>query len=99
MNWIRNLKRYWVKILWIELLFKVQEMWISFHSYKGGTGKTNISGNLACYLVSKGYKVGLVDTDFSGPGIHALFSLKTKKTLVDYVQNKAALEDIVHKRE
>jgi len=73
-------------------------MWISFHSYKGGTGKTNIAGNLACYLVSKGYKVVLVDTDFSGPGIHALFSLKTKKTLVDYLQNKASLEDIVYKQ-
>ena len=73
-------------------------MWISFHSYKGGTGKTNISGNLACYLANKGYKVGLVDTDVSGPGIHALFSLKTKKTLVDYLQDKARLEDIVYKR-
>ncbi len=73
-------------------------MWISFHSYKGGTGKTNISGNLACYLASKGYKVGLVDTDFSGPGIHALFSLKTKKTLVDYLQDRASLEDIVYKK-
>ncbi len=73
-------------------------MLISFHSYKGGTGKTNISGNLACYLAGKGYKVGLVDTDFSGPGIHTLFSLKTKKTLVDYLQNNAGLEDIVYKR-
>jgi len=73
-------------------------MWISFHSYKGGTGKTNISGNLACYLTSKGHKVGLVDTDVSGPGIHALFSLKTKKTLVDYLLDKARLEDIVYKR-
>jgi MinD-like ATPase involved in chromosome partitioning or flagellar assembly len=73
-------------------------MWISFHSYKGGTGKTNISGNLACYLASKDYKVGLVDTDFSGPGIHALFSLKTKKTLVDYLEGKATLEDIVYKK-
>ena len=74
-------------------------MWISFHSYKGGTGKTNISGNLACYLASKGYRVGLVDTDFSGPGIHTLFSLKTTKTLVDYLQDKASVEDIVYKQE
>lgn len=72
-------------------------MWISFHSYKGGTGKTNISGNLACYLAGKGYKVGLVETDFSGPGIHALFSLKTKKTLVDHLRNNAQLEEIVYK--
>lgn len=72
-------------------------MWISFHSYKGGTGKTNISGNLACYLAASGHKVGLVDTDVSGPGIHALFSLKTEKTLVDCLQGKANLDDIVYK--
>lgn len=73
-------------------------MWISFHSYKGGTGKTNISGNLACYLASKGLRIGLVDTDFSGPGIHALFSLKTEKTLVDYLKDNASLDDIVYKK-
>jgi len=72
-------------------------MWISFHSYKGGTGKTNISGNLACYLANKGFKVGLVETDVSGPGIHALFSLKIKKTLVDFLQGKAGLDEIVYK--
>jgi len=72
-------------------------MWISFHSYKGGTGKTNISGNLACYLAGKGLKVGLVDTDVSGPGIHALFSLKIKKTIVDFLQGKAGLEEIVYR--
>ena len=72
-------------------------MWISFHSYKGGTGKTNISGNLACYLVSKGFKVGLIDTDVSGPGIHALFSLKINKTLVDFLQGKAGLDEIVYR--
>lgn len=74
-------------------------MWTSFHSYKGGTGKTNISANLACYLAGKGFKVGLVDTDFSGPGIHALFSLKTRKTLVDYMQNKAKMKDIIYKKD
>jgi MinD-like ATPase involved in chromosome partitioning or flagellar assembly len=72
-------------------------MWISFHSYKGGTGKTNISGNLACYLASKGLKVGLVETDVSGPGINALFSLKIKKTLVDFLQGKAGLDEIVYR--
>jgi len=72
-------------------------MWISFHSYKGGTGKTNISGNLASYLTSKDLKVGLVETDVSGPGIHALFSLKIKKTLVDFLQGKAGLDEIVYR--
>ncbi len=72
-------------------------MWISFHSYKGGTGKTNIASNLACFLTKSGHRVGLVDTDVSGPGIHALFSLKTGKTLVDYLLERASLEDIVYR--
>lgn len=72
-------------------------MLISFHSYKGGTGKTNIAGNLACYLAKKGKRVGLVDTDVSGPGIHALFSLNVDKTLVDYLRGKAVLEDTIFK--
>ncbi len=72
-------------------------MRISFHSYKGGTGKTNISGNLSCYLAENGYTVGLVDTDVSGPGIHALFNLKAAYTLVDYLQDKAQLKDIVYR--
>jgi MinD-like ATPase involved in chromosome partitioning or flagellar assembly len=71
-------------------------MWISFHSYKGGTGKTNIAGNLACYLAKTGRRVGLVDTDVSGPGMHSLFSLKTGKTLVDYLLDRAKLPDIVY---
>ncbi|MCX9085593.1 MAG: MinD/ParA family protein [Candidatus Methanoperedens sp.] len=74
-------------------------MWISFHSYKGGTGKTNISGNLACYLTKNGHKVGLVETDVSGPGINALFSLNIKRTLVDFLQGKAGLEEIVYRHE
>ncbi|HEY9245621.1 MAG TPA: MinD/ParA family protein, partial [Candidatus Methanoperedens sp.] len=72
-------------------------MWISFHSYKGGTGKTNIAGNLACYLAGCGQKTGLVDTDVSGPGIHSLFNLKTGKTLVDYLLGRAELEEIVYR--
>jgi len=72
-------------------------MWISFHSYKGGTGKTNIASNLACYLAKIGYRVGLVDTDVSGPGVHALFSLKTDRTLIDYLQDRAGLDDIVYR--
>ncbi len=73
-------------------------MWISFHSYKGGTGKTNIAGNLACYLAKTGHRVGLVDTDVSGPGIHSLFSLKMSKTLVDYLMDRGNPEDIVYRR-
>lgn len=73
-------------------------MWISFHSYKGGTGKTNIAGNLACHVAKNGHKVGLVDTDVSGPGLHSLYNLKTEKTLLDYLLDRAELDDIVQEK-
>ncbi len=71
-------------------------MWISFHSYKGGTGKTNIVGNMAAYLASNKYKVAVFDTDVAGPGLHSLFNIKPDKTLVDYLTGKCEIGSIVY---
>ena len=46
---------------------------IMVHSYKGGTGKSLISLNFACTLVSQGKKVALLDFDFLGPGMFSSF--------------------------
>lgn len=43
---------------------------ISIHSYRGGTGKSNFSANLATSVALKGYRVAVVDTDIQSPGIH-----------------------------
>jgi MinD-like ATPase involved in chromosome partitioning or flagellar assembly len=48
---------------------------ISFHSFRGGTGKSNTTANVATLLASEGLCVGVVDTDLQSPGIHALFGL------------------------
>ena len=48
-------------------------MIISFHSYKGGTGKTLLSVNLATILASRGKKTCLLDLDFSAPSLHSIF--------------------------
>ena len=42
---------------------------IAFHSYKGGTGKTHLSANLATVLARKGFKTVLLDLDFRGPNL------------------------------
>lgn len=62
---------------------------ISVHSFRGGTGKSNISANLAALLAAGGRRVGVVDTDIQSPGIHILFGLPDTggaPTLNDYLQ-------------
>jgi len=43
---------------------------ISIHSYRGGTGKSTTTANLAAALVHMGYKVATVDLDLASPGLY-----------------------------
>jgi MinD-like ATPase involved in chromosome partitioning or flagellar assembly/DNA-binding response OmpR family regulator len=61
---------------------------VSIHSYRGGTGKSNLIANLATSIASQGLRVGIVDTDIQSPGIHILFGLDQEtidQTLNDYL--------------
>lgn len=49
---------------------------ISIHSFRGGTGKSNTTANVASILAADGHKVAVIDTDIQSPGIHVLFRLK-----------------------
>jgi MinD-like ATPase involved in chromosome partitioning or flagellar assembly len=51
---------------------------VSIHSFRGGTGKSNITANLAAQIAMQHKKVGIVDTDFASPGIHVLFGLNAE---------------------
>jgi septum site-determining protein MinD len=48
---------------------------ISIHSFRGGTGKSNTTANLAALLAQQGKRVCVIDTDIQSPGIHVLFGL------------------------
>ena len=48
---------------------------ISVHSFRGGTGKSNTTANLAAVFALQGRRVGVIDTDIQSPGIHVLFGL------------------------
>lgn len=48
-------------------------MIVATHSYRGGTGKSNVTANIATEVAKAGYRVGVVDTDLPSPGVHILF--------------------------
>jgi MinD-like ATPase involved in chromosome partitioning or flagellar assembly len=52
---------------------------VSLHSLRGGTGKSNITANLACSMVQRGERVAIVDSDVQSPDLHALFDLDAGK--------------------
>lgn len=72
---------------------------ISVHSFRGGTGKSNTTANVATLLAAAGNRVGVIDTDIQSPGIHILFGLKEEEmvhSLNDYLWNKCNIEDCAH---
>jgi len=48
---------------------------IAVSSGKGGVGKSLVSSVLALTLARKGYKVGLLDLDFTGPSSHIILGV------------------------
>lgn len=68
---------------------------ISFHSYKGGTGKTTLAANFSYLLASMGYKVYLLDLDFYAPSLYSYFNFEPEFWINDYLKNKADLDNIM----
>ncbi|MCL5064272.1 MAG: MinD/ParA family protein [Firmicutes bacterium] len=69
---------------------------ISIHSFRGGTGKSNSTANIAVLMAARGLRVGVVDTDIQSPGIHVLFGLDEddeRLSLNDYLWGKCQVEE------
>jgi len=72
---------------------------IAIHSYRGGTGKSNLTANLATTIAQQGNRVAVIDTDLQSPGIHTLFGIderSTDKTLNDYLWDRSPIQDTVY---
>ena len=72
---------------------------VSIHSYRGGTGKSNLTANLASSLVQQGKRVAVVDTDIQSPGLHVLFGMDPQKmglTLNDYLHGRCSIEQAAY---
>lgn len=72
---------------------------VTIHSYRGGTGKSNLTANLAFLLAQRGRRVAVVDTDIQSPGIHALFGMDvhgTRRTLNDHLFGRCRIDECIH---
>lgn len=72
---------------------------ISVHSFRGGTGKSNMTANLAVITASKGNRVAIVDTDIQSPGIHVLFGIDEQgmqRSLNDYLWERCTIAEAAH---
>ncbi|NJO80440.1 MAG: MinD/ParA family protein [Cyanobacteria bacterium RM1_2_2] len=72
---------------------------ISIHSFRGGTGKSNLTANIAVAVASQGKRVGIVDTDIQSPGIHVIFGLDEDSfthSLNDYLWGRCAIEETAY---
>lgn len=72
---------------------------ISVHSFRGGTGKSNTTANLAALMAAEGMRVGVIDTDIQSPGIHVLLGLSEedmKYSLNDYLWGKCEIKDTAY---
>lgn len=72
---------------------------ISVHSYRGGTGKSNLTANLATALAAQGKRVAVIDTDIQSPGIHNLFALDGADhhhTLNDFLWGNVPIGETVY---
>ena len=70
---------------------------VSIHSFRGGTGKSNTTANLAAILAQQGRRVGVIDADIQSPGIHVLFGLAgadVEASLNDFLFGERELGDV-----
>ena len=72
---------------------------VSVHSFRGGTGKSNMTANLATTVALGGRRVGIVDTDIQSPGIHVIFGLEEvqiTRSLNDFLWGNCHIEETAY---
>ncbi len=69
---------------------------ITVHSFKGGTGKSNLSANTALALAKRGWNIALLDFDFRAPSLNALFHLNGVEYYInDWLAQRCELSEVL----
>jgi MinD-like ATPase involved in chromosome partitioning or flagellar assembly len=71
---------------------------LAVQSFKGGTGKSTISANLAVTLARLGKRVAVIDLDLEGPGLHVIFGIsegEVRATINDVLRGPVPITDTV----
>ena len=69
---------------------------IAVQSFKGGTGKSTITANLAVTLAQLGRRVAVIDLDLEGPGLHVIFGVgdgEVRATINDVLQGSVLIQN------
>lgn len=71
---------------------------VAVHSFRGGTGKSNLVANVAAQLARRGLRVGVIDTDIQSPGVHVLFGFSADRlpgrTLNEFLNGDATIDEV-----
>ena len=69
---------------------------ISFHSYRGGTGKSLVSMNLAAIYAREGKNICLFDLDFRAPSLQIAFQIEdVRYWLNDFLNGDCEIKDVL----
>jgi septum site-determining protein MinD len=69
---------------------------LAIHSYKGGTGKTLLTVNLAAAYANKGNKVCVLDLDFRAPSLQSIFKQESSEYwLNDYLNGACEINKVL----
>lgn len=72
---------------------------VSFNAFLRGTGKSNLTANIAALLAQAGQRVGVVDLDEAAPTLHLIFGLPESDvaaTLGDFLAGRCSVQETAY---
>jgi len=68
---------------------------LTFHSSRGGTGKSLLSVNTAAVLVNRNKNICLLDLDFRAPSLQVIFKTTPEYWLNDFLNRECEIQNVL----